>query len=184
MIRINLLPFRAARAKENIRRQVSIFFLLLVLVMIALWYSLLHFNRQIKELETGIANINKEIVVYKARADRVTQIEKALKILEQKLGVIDGLKVVRREPVILMESMTQLIVPERMWITHLSADDRTVNLKGIAFDNKTVADFMTNIETSTYYNASDLKSLQLQTVKGAKLRVFELVCTKRPPEKK
>ena len=34
MIRINLLPFRAARRRENVRRQTSIFFLSVVLVTI------------------------------------------------------------------------------------------------------------------------------------------------------
>ena len=45
MIRINLLPFRAARKKENVRRQVSVFLLSLVLVVIiaviALQYGLI-----------------------------------------------------------------------------------------------------------------------------------------------
>ena len=38
MIRINLLPFRAARKKENIRRQVSIFLLSLAFLLIILFY--------------------------------------------------------------------------------------------------------------------------------------------------
>ena len=38
MIRINLLPFRAARKKENIRRQVSIFVLSLAFLLIILFY--------------------------------------------------------------------------------------------------------------------------------------------------
>lgn len=39
MIRINLLPYRAAQKKENIRRQISIFLLLLILMTLALFFS-------------------------------------------------------------------------------------------------------------------------------------------------
>ena len=38
MIRINLLPFRAARKKENVRRQVSVFLLSFVLIIIGVFY--------------------------------------------------------------------------------------------------------------------------------------------------
>ncbi|MBF0201352.1 MAG: PilN domain-containing protein [Desulfamplus sp.] len=184
MIRINLLPYRAARAKENIRKQVSIFSLLLVFVTLALWYSILHFNKEIESLETSIEGLNREIATYKAQADRVTEIEKALKVLEQKLGVIEGLKVVRRVPVDLMDSLTRLIVPDRMWITSLSFDGKNANLSGVAFDNRTVADFMTNIEDSEFFNGAELNSIQLQTIRGAKLRQFQLVCSKRPQKTK
>ena len=37
MIRINLLPFRSARKKENIRRQLSIFLLSLILAVVAIF---------------------------------------------------------------------------------------------------------------------------------------------------
>ena len=55
MIRINLLPYRAARKKENIRRQIGIFFLsLLVVVAILLFYDM-RLQKQIDVLNANIA---------------------------------------------------------------------------------------------------------------------------------
>lgn len=184
MIRINLLPFRAARAKENIRRQVSIFMLLLVFVLLVLWYTIILVDQKAAALEQDIAHVKQEISLYKAKADRVTEIQKALKILDQKLAVVANLKAMRREPVVLMESMPQLIIPERMWITSLQAANTTVTLKGVAFDNKTVADFMNNIESSPIFSAVDLKSAQLKVMEETKVKEFELICHKTPTAKK
>jgi len=52
MIRINLLPFRAARRKENVRRQISILSLSLVLVAIGLSYYQLTLGSKIDLLNT------------------------------------------------------------------------------------------------------------------------------------
>ena len=50
MIRINLLPFRTERKKENVRRQVSLFLLSLALVLLVLFYYNWSLNSKIKKL--------------------------------------------------------------------------------------------------------------------------------------
>ena len=184
MIRVNLLPFRAARAKENIRRQISIFFLLILFILVALWYSILLLNNKLYALESDISRVKHEITLYKSKANRVTEIQKILKNLEHKLNVISGFKSLRRDPILLLDEMTQLVVPERMWITSLSTKGGQVVLKGVAFDNQTVADFMIRIEGSYLFSGVDLKSLQLKGIKDAKVKSFELICRKKVQKEK
>ena len=71
MIRINLLPFRLARRKENIRRQVSIFLLSVILVSFAMVWYILEVDRKIKITNSRIASVNNQIASYKEKADRV-----------------------------------------------------------------------------------------------------------------
>ena len=52
MIRINLLPFRSARKKENIRRQLSIFVLSLILTVVAIFGVNLLLDSQIGDLNS------------------------------------------------------------------------------------------------------------------------------------
>jgi type IV pilus assembly protein PilN len=54
MIRINLLPFRAARKKENIRRQISVFLLSFFLMLAVLIYYNIHLGGRIKDLKTDV----------------------------------------------------------------------------------------------------------------------------------
>ena len=71
MIRINLLPFRAARKKENIRRQVSIFMLSLVFVVIvAAWFNYL--------LSGKIESLNRKVADTKAQVEKYNKINQEI----------------------------------------------------------------------------------------------------------
>lgn len=183
MIRINLLPFRAARRKENIRQQVSIFCLSLVFFILALVYFTMQMDRRIERIETDLGNVKSQITLYKEKADRVTQIMKNLAVIEQKFKIVNTLEVKRWEPVALMDAMTGLVVPSRMWITSIKTQATTVSITGIAFDNKTVADFMTRIEGSPLFSGVDLKNIKMQTIyKDVQMKAFELLCSKKMPD--
>ena len=64
MIKINLLPFRVARKKENIRKQISIFLLFLLLTGVALvWYTQ-SMNNQIVNIKAKTKQIDKQVIQY------------------------------------------------------------------------------------------------------------------------
>jgi type IV pilus assembly protein PilN len=180
MIRINLLPFRVARKKENIRRQVSIFFLSIVMVSLLLaWYTL-GINKEMIETKARIVQVKAQIALYKEKADRVTQIKNNLKILEDKLKIVSSLEEKRMEQLVLLEELSERVVPERMWLESMKADSAHVTLKGVAFDNPTIADFMRNLEISSLFSNIDLKRSKVQKFKeGIMLKSFELFCTKK-----
>lgn len=188
MIRINLLPFRLARKKENIRRQVSIFFLSIAfVVMLLVWYTL-GVDREILETRTKTKAVKVQIALYKEKADRVNAIKRKIKILDDKLKIVKSLKTRRNEQQTLLEEVADRIVPERMWIEKLKSDSVRVTIKGIAFDNPTIADFMRNLEGSPLFSNIDLKRSKIKTFKGdVDLKSFELICTKKkaaPAKKK
>lgn len=184
MIRINLLPYLAARKKETIRRQVSVFTGCVILILVSLFYYYTYTLDQIDTLESKVASVKQEIQRYKKKAERVTHIKKQLEIVDKKYEIILSLKEKRRKPLILLDSMTGLVVAERMWLNEMNADQKTVKLRGTAFDNKTVADFMTNLENSELFGEVNLESLKLETLNDIKVKSFNLTCNrKRSPEK-
>ncbi len=183
MIKINLLPFRLARKKENIRRQVSIFFLSIVMLSLVMTWYTLGMDKKIVETRILTKQVKAQITLYKEKADRVTQIKKNLKILEDKLKIVSSLEKQRNEQLLLLEELSDKIVPERMWIESVKADSTKVTLKGIAFDNPTIADFMKNLETSFLFSNIDLKRSKVQKFQdGVMLKSFELLCTKKKIE--
>ncbi|HKJ98270.1 MAG TPA: PilN domain-containing protein [Desulfotignum sp.] len=180
MIRINLLPFRLARKRENIRRQVSIFFLTILLLLVGLTWYTLGIKKTIDEKRHETDRVNAQIAIYKERADQVTEIQKRLKILEDKLKIVASLKLKRDEQLKLLEDLQARLVPEQMWIESLDADETTVTLTGIAFDNPTIANFMKRLEASPLYQEIDLKQTRIKKFdEGTSLKAFELKCLKR-----
>ena len=185
MIKINLLPFRVARQKENIRKQISIFLLLVLLTVVALFWYTQSIHKQIVSIKAKTEQINSQIVKYKEKADRVAQIKKDLKILEEKLRIVSSLEKQRKKQLILFDNMTDLVIPTRMWLESFKTDKNSVTIKGIAFDNPTIADFMEKLEQSSLFSTVDLKTAKIKKFKNnVMLKSFELLCRKETPKNK
>jgi type IV pilus assembly protein PilN len=181
MIRINLLPFRLARKRENIRQQVSIFVLSLILVIVGLTWYTLGIDRRIAEKQNEIERLDAEIAVYKQKADRVAEIQKRFKILEDKLRIVESLQSRRDAQLLLLEELQRRVIPGKMWLESVQADESSVTLTGIAFDNPTIADFMKQLEASDLFQEIDLKQTVSKRFDASlNLKAFELRCKKRP----
>ena len=180
MIRINLLPFRAARKKENIRRQASIFMLSLAFLLIIFFYYNFSLSNKIDSLNTNIKNTKTELARYNKINDEIAQIKKKLNNLKKKMAVMKTLEANRFEPTRLLDIMTQVVVPKRMWFTRLESKGEKVQINGIALDNKTVADFMVRLEDCGLFKEVDLKTLKRQKGQAADLKSFTISCLKKP----
>lgn len=187
MIRINLLPFRAARKKENIRRQISIFSLSVFLLAIALFYYNSVLANQVTELEESVANSKIELKKLQAKVKEAKALENKLKILMQKRKVIEDLDASREDAVRLLDKMTEVIIPGRMWLKSFSASGNSVRLNGTAMDNKTVADFMTKLQKVEQFSGVKLVVTSQETYKpGVYFKSFTINFNRtlmKPPEK-
>ncbi len=188
MIRINLLPFRAARKKENVRRQISIFLLSFVFLLVVVIYYNVNLNQQINRIKVKNEETTAQLAKYNKINKEIASIKKKLTVLNQKVDVINHLDGSRTEAVLLLESMTELIVPDRMWFTSFTLKGNNIALKGVAMDERTISDFMKNLEGS-YANVA-LKSMKRKTIKGKNVNLkdfsFEMAKKKKqtPPDKK
>ena len=134
MIRINLLPFRADRRKENIRKQISIFFLGIILTtLIMLAYSIILGNK-IEKLDVKLAKAKEDLKIYEQKAKEVDEMIKQLELLKMKMDVISNLEKNRKMPLEILDEMSGSIIQNRMWLTEMTAGG-TVELKGFAMDN-------------------------------------------------
>ncbi len=178
MIRINLLPVRAARKKENIRRQISVFFLCVFFFVAVLGYVAYYLSRNISELNAKIEDAQAELTKLQAIVKQVNAMKQELNKLEAKMDIIAMLELNRAGPVQIMDALTSLVVAEKMWLTSLTEEGGQMSLAGVAMDNKTIADFMTRIEKSPYFKVVDLissKQVQLKKDK-VKFKEFTITC--------
>ncbi|RJP82005.1 MAG: pilus assembly protein PilN [Desulfobacteraceae bacterium] len=181
MIRINLLPFRAARKSENIRRQVSLFLLSLVFVVLVMGYLQISLISKISVLDEKISNTSLELSKYKKQAQEVDQIKKTLDNLEKRTDVMKRLDTNRRGPVKLLESISELIVPNRMWLSNMTVTDTSVKLTGTALDNKTTADFMKRLESSEFFTKVQLHAITHKMSQKQRVKSFTITCIRAQP---
>jgi len=183
MIRINLLPFRAARKKENIRRQVSFF--LLAFGLVAAGFLLLHLymGNWVNSLQAQIKQTDTEIKRYEEIGKQVDENKKKIEIINKKKSVINSLIKDRYKPVRLLGVMTELIIADQMWLTSLSTQGSGVRIKGVAMDERTVADFMTNLENSGLFPIVNLSTVKRKTFdETINLKEFEVACQTEIPK--
>ena len=182
MIRINLLPFRTERKKENVRRQVSLFLLSLILVLVVLVYYNFSLSSKIGKLNDKISATKTDLERYNEINKEIAKIKNNLETLRKKMAVIEKLESDRHAPVRLMDTLTQVLMAKRMWFTKLDVKEKAVNIQGIALDNKTVADFMVRLQKSGLFSSVNLKNLKRQEVQKTNLKSFEINCTKVSPQ--
>jgi type IV pilus assembly protein PilN len=176
MIRINLLPYRAARKKENIRIQVNIFLgSVLLVILLIVWVNAILGGR-ITSLNEEIASTQEQVAKYKKINAEIAEIKKKLEVLDRKIDVINSLEADRKAPVQNLDSLYNLLVEKRMWYDQIQEKGKTFTLNGIALDNHTVADFMTRVEKSDRFENVRLSSIRQHELKGKnlKLKQFEV----------
>jgi type IV pilus assembly protein PilN len=178
MIKINLLPYRIARRKENIRRQVSVFFGLVVLALTCMLYAWISLSREIAALEKDVKAAKAELLTYQVTIRKAKEHQKTIERVKNKMEVIKKLEAERSGPVRILDAMTQCVVAKRMWLKSMAEEKGSLTIKGIAVDNATIARFMNNLEKSVYFTAVDLESSK-QTLIDNKLKFKEFLinCT-------
>lgn len=179
MIRINLLPFRAARKKENIRRQLTIFALTVVFALVVMAYYFMKLSSTLSDREKEEQQIKVELAGYKKTIERINNLEKKIAEIRKKLDVIKDLEKKKTGPVLLLDQIAVAVPKEKLWLTSFVEKKGKLTLNGTAMDNETVAVFMTNLENAELITAVDLKSTRLRSLPKYKLSVsdFSLECT-------
>jgi type IV pilus assembly protein PilN len=177
MIKINLLPFRAARKKENIRRQISIYLLTVVFILAVTGYFFLKLNRDISRLETVRAQKKKELASYAQTTKKIRALRVKIDQIKRKLKVIQELETKKTGPVLLLDEIATAVPKDQVWLTSLAEREGILTLKGTARDNDSVALFMTNLEKQNHINAVDLNSAQLKELKKQGINVTDFIMT-------
>ena len=175
MIRINLLPFRAARKKENIRRQLMIYGLSVLLLFCIMGYTFLYLTSTLAGLREDQKRIEDELKTYEKTIKSIAELEKKIKEIRAKLEVIRELEKNKTGPVHLLDEIAMAVPKEKLWLSSMKENKGSLTLTGTAMDNETVALFMTNLEQSEYISAVDLQSAKLRTMPEYKLNVADFI---------
>ena len=182
MIRINLLPYRASRKKENIRFQVNVFIGSIVFVGLLIFWILSLLNGRIDDLHKEIRSTRDQVAKYQEINKEIAEIKKALSLLEKKIEVITSLEKDRIAPVQNLDSLYTLLIAKRMWYTSIDEKSQTIKISGIALDNQTVADYMTRIEKSDRFHDVKLTSVKHHKMQGnddVALKQFDVIFEKK-----
>jgi type IV pilus assembly protein PilN len=178
MIRINLLPVRRRRVEETIRKEVTLFFILIAVLVGAMAYVHMGHTREIERITREKKAIDQKINRYRSWQKQLKKLEEQKQVLEKKLDIIEQLRRNRDLPVRVLDQLATLIPPDKMWVKTLTQKGNILNIDGVAQGNETIAQFMESLAASPYFDADQvvLKQSRQVVFEEYKLKGFNLSC--------
>lgn len=189
MIKINLLPVRAAKKKETAKQQLLIFVIALaaVVTMAVLIYS--YELIKIKTTRDEITRSEKELQRLKTVIGEIDNIKKLQDEVKKKLDILNRLRKEKTGPAIRLAKLSEA-TPEKVWLTKYAENGANVSLAGIAFNEDLIAAFMRNLQASDEFINIELLVSEQVEISGVKAKKFDISCTLNqakkdiPPPKK
>jgi type IV pilus assembly protein PilN len=175
MIKINLLQVRKEKKKIGIRKEIIVLILSLVLLFVGLFLVQWKANKDKEETLAQISNTKKEITYYKSLTTEVNKAKEAQRILQDKLNVINTLRKQKSGPAKVLDELS-IDKPERVYFESVKKDGSKLGIEGIALDDETVANFMTNLRKSKLFKNVDLIVSESTEQSKIKLKKFILSC--------
>ncbi|MBI1911890.1 MAG: PilN domain-containing protein [Deltaproteobacteria bacterium] len=186
MIRINLLPVRAAKKKESVRFQFTVAGLITFLIFSVSMAAYLTVRSEASGLNDQLAKGNEELEQLKKKIGELSKIKEQKRIVEEKLNIITKLEAARTGPVTLFNKISDAI-PDKAWLLSMRDEGYVITIKGYAANDEIVADFMRGLQ-----QYKDLGTVELEVAErvieretGADLVSFSLRLErpKEQPEK-
>jgi type IV pilus assembly protein PilN len=138
-------------------------------------YFFFHVSGTLNGLKTRQSELNAELKKYEQVLKTIAELEKKIKQIKAKLAVIRDLEMKKTGPVHLLEEISKAVPRDKLWLNSLKETRGTLELKGTAMDNETVALFMTNLEKSDYIQGVELQSTRMRNLPEYKLNVSDFV---------
>ncbi|BCR04680.1 type IV pilus assembly protein PilN [Desulfuromonas versatilis] len=182
MIRINLLPVRAAQKKEQLKGQLVILTLALIAVAVGCGGVYASLAGRVNDEKAAIAQKEAEINQLRKAIGEVAHFKKLQAELRGKLDVLDQLKAGKSGPVHLLDELSSAL-PDKLWILSFKESGGAVSLTGVGLNEETVAQFLRNLEASPYYQKVELQVVEQMVQSGLKMQKFNVNCRVEAPPK-
>ncbi len=160
MIRINLLPVRAAKKKESVRFQLTVAGLITFMVLAVSFAVYFSAKSEASALSAELKRGQDELVLLKKKIGELSKIKAQKKIVEDKLDVIKKLEAARTGPAELFDMISESI-PDKAWLNSFKDQGPKVILQGYAASDEVVAEFMRRLQRN-----KRLKGVELEVVKS------------------
>ncbi|HDS15682.1 MAG TPA: hypothetical protein ENN66_03555 [Proteobacteria bacterium] len=175
MIKINLLPFRAERRREFVRKQLSIMALSLILALAVMGILYFQIHSRVTRTRATLTKTNQQIKALEPIVKKIEFYKKQKEDLGKKISVIIELDRNRPAPVVILADLNRQR-PEKLWFISLKENAGVLSLSGVAIDHETIVSFLENLKLSPLLKKADLDLVRARKFEGFELKEFTINC--------
>ena len=173
MTRLNLLPWRDQRRKEQDRQLLSIAVGVWILMGLVIFYAHLHVSGLIENQQKRNEFLDKETKKLDEEIKEIKELQAARAALLARMRVIQQLQADRTQVVHLFDDLVRK-VPEGVYITSFKQAGPVITLTGNAQSNARVSALMRNLDASDWYAKPDLDVINVKTKGSDRVSEFTL----------
>lgn len=173
MTRINLLPWRELKRREQDRQLLSVGVAAAVLMALIVFYASLHIGALIEDQNKRNAFLDSEIKKVDAQIAEIRELKKKRDALVARMQVIQQLQSDRTQVVHVFDDLVRKL-PEGLYLTSVRQNAGNLVLQGIAQSNARVSSFMRNLDTSNWFGNPDLEVINVQPKGSERVSQFTL----------
>ncbi len=173
MTRINLLPWRELRRKEQQRQFISIAAGAVILMGMILVYMHLHMNSLIEDQNQRNKFLQEEIVKVEQKIAEIRALETKKQQLLARMDIIQQLQTRRPEIIHIFDELVKA-VPAGMYLTSISQSGARIVIEGAAQSNARISMLMRNLDGSDWFNDPKLDVIEADARESARVSRFKL----------
>ena len=175
MIKINLLQARKEKKKAGIQKEFIVLMGCIVLVLAFILFVQWRMSRDKDQTLAQIAKTKSDIAEFKVQIAKASEAREMQKVLQSQLDVINLLKKERGSAAKVLDELS-VQKPEKMHFESVRKEGTRLSIEGIALDDETIANFMTNLRKSKLFRNVDLVVSEQIEQSKVKLKKFTLSC--------
>jgi type IV pilus assembly protein PilN len=173
MTRLNLLPWRDLRRKEQDRQLLSIAVGVWILMGLVIFYAHLHVSGLIENQQKRNEFLDKEIKKVDEEIKEIKELQAARAALLARMRVIQQLQMDRTQIVHLFDDLVRKL-PEGVYLTSLKQTGPSITLTGNAQSNARVSALMRNLDASDWFTKPDLDVINVRSKGNDRISEFTL----------
>lgn len=174
MIKINLLPVRAAKKKETAVQQIIIFCMVVTIVAAAVLALYVVKRVQISDTKNEITSANNKINELKSKIGKLEELKTLKEQVKKKLDVLTQLRKNKTGPASRLATLSDA-TPDQLWLTAYSENGMDIKVSGVAYTEELIAQFMRALEASADYMSVELVVSEQTEIAGTKLKKFDIL---------
>jgi len=173
MTRINLLPWREIRRREQDRQFFSGSIGAWVLMGLAVAYAWWHMTGLIDHQNNRNMYLQSEIVKVETQIKEINKIRRERERLIARMEVIQQLQADRAQVVHVFDDLVRKL-PKGVYFTALKKQNKAIVLNGFAQSNARISTLMRNLEASDWFAAPNLDVINVAPQGGTRISKFTL----------
>ena len=175
MIKINLLLARKEKKKGVMKKEFIVLILSVVLLLAVFIFIQWGLNKKMEDTLAQNAQRRQEIAKYKSLTTEVEKKKQEQKMLQNRLDIINSLKKDKARAAMVLDELS-IDKPEKLQLESLKKDGAKLGIEGVALDDETIANFMTNLRKSKLFKNVDLIVSEQVELSKMKVKKFVLSC--------